>query len=130
MWQMEKTTRTCLCIYDVLLQFILRSEVMKLYRNMLRTIKKIPDKQQQKEMIEWVRHDFTSNQHLQDEVFFYVHCICNITLPFLSHLKDFRRTFNWMSYLKLITFFCEQIPIHVPLILAEVLNSYNLTNLS
>jgi hypothetical protein len=67
---MEKTTRTCLCIYDVLLQFILRSEVLKLYRNMLRTIKKIPDKQQQKEMIEWVRHDFTSNQHLQDEVFY------------------------------------------------------------
>lgn len=70
MRQMKTAVRTALCIYDYLLQFMLRSEVLKLYRNMLRTIKKIPDKQQQKEMIEWVRHDFTNNQHLQDEVFY------------------------------------------------------------
>lgn len=49
---------------------MLRSEVLKLYRSMLRVVRRIPDKSQQKELVEWIRHDFTANKHLEDEVRF------------------------------------------------------------
>ncbi|XP_052087461.1 LYR motif-containing protein 2-like [Mytilus californianus] len=48
-------------------KFMLRSEVLKLYRSMLRVVRRIPDKSQQKELMEWIRHDFTANKHLEDE---------------------------------------------------------------
>lgn len=47
---------------------MLRSEVLKLYKDMLRIARKIPGKQQQNEMIKWIRSDFDLNQHLNDEV--------------------------------------------------------------
>ncbi|VDI43821.1 Hypothetical predicted protein [Mytilus galloprovincialis] len=50
-----------------LTKFMLRSEVLKLYRSMLRVVRRIPDKSQQKELVEWIRHDFTANKHLEDE---------------------------------------------------------------
>lgn len=47
---------------------MLRSEVLKLYRDILRTIKKIPDDFYRKEMAQWARDDFKKNKHLSDEV--------------------------------------------------------------
>lgn len=39
-------------------EFMLRQEVLKLYRNFFRTIKQIPDPVQKKEVADWVRSDF------------------------------------------------------------------------
>lgn len=46
----------------------MKQEVKKLYRNILRTIKKVPDVHFQKELKEWARRDFHSNIHHTDEV--------------------------------------------------------------
>lgn len=49
-------------------QFILRSEVLKLYRDILRTIYKIPDPKDRKDMLQWVRQDFQKNKTETDQV--------------------------------------------------------------
>ncbi|KAK6171228.1 hypothetical protein SNE40_019463 [Patella caerulea] len=49
-------------------RFMLRSQVLKLYRDIFRTIKKVPDKDYQQELKAWARHDFRSNQHHTDEM--------------------------------------------------------------
>ncbi|KAG5879673.1 hypothetical protein JTB14_021476 [Gonioctena quinquepunctata] len=49
-------------------QFILKQEVKKLYRNIFRTIRKVPDEFYQKELKDWTRRDFRSNAHYEDEV--------------------------------------------------------------
>lgn len=41
-------------------QFMLRQEVLKLYRTFFRIIRKLPDKGQQREIADWVRTDFKS----------------------------------------------------------------------
>ncbi|RVE47438.1 hypothetical protein evm_007849 [Chilo suppressalis] len=48
-------------------QFMLRQEVLKLYREILRTIRQVPDKNTRKELIEWTRTDFQNNKHHTDE---------------------------------------------------------------
>ena len=45
-------------------QFMLRQEVLKLYRTFFRTIRKLPDKQQQTEIAAWVRQDFKANANI------------------------------------------------------------------
>ena len=42
-------------------QFMLRQEVLKLYRNFFRIIGKIPDPVQKKEVADWVRSDFKTH---------------------------------------------------------------------
>ncbi|XP_018565458.1 LYR motif-containing protein 2 [Anoplophora glabripennis] len=49
-------------------QFILKQEVKNLYRNILRSIRKIPDGNHRKELIEWARRDFRVNAHYTDEI--------------------------------------------------------------
>ena len=49
-------------------QFMVRSEVLKLYRSILRTVRRIPDEYYRGEMTNWARRDFKSNKHLTDEV--------------------------------------------------------------
>ena len=39
-------------------EFMLRQEVLKLYRDFFRTIKQLPDPVQRKEVGDWVRSDF------------------------------------------------------------------------
>ncbi|KAJ8883553.1 hypothetical protein PR048_015397 [Dryococelus australis] len=53
---------------DVVLQFMIRQEVLKLYREILRTAREVHDESSRKEIVEWVRHDFKSNKHHTDEV--------------------------------------------------------------
>lgn len=51
-------------------EFMLRQEVLKLYRNFFRTIGKIPDPVQRKEVADWIRSDFKSyakSSSLKDE---------------------------------------------------------------
>ena len=47
---------------------MVRSEVLKLYRDILRTVRKIPDEYYREEMARWARRDFKTNKHLTDEV--------------------------------------------------------------
>ncbi|KAH8256695.1 hypothetical protein KR038_009547 [Drosophila bunnanda] len=49
-------------------QFMLRQEVLKLYREIFRTIRQVPDKSSQAELRSWARHDFQANRHQGDEV--------------------------------------------------------------
>ena len=45
-------------------QFMLRQEVLKLYRTLFRTLKQLPDKSQQQETAAWVRDDFKANKNI------------------------------------------------------------------
>lgn len=47
---------------------MLRQEAIKLFRDLLRTIKQIPDKESQKELRDWVRRDFELHKKYTDEV--------------------------------------------------------------
>ncbi|XP_037778667.1 LYR motif-containing protein 2-like isoform X1 [Penaeus monodon] len=48
-------------------RFMLRTEAIKLYRNILRQLKKLPDKEQRKEIRDWARSDFEAHRHHEDE---------------------------------------------------------------
>ncbi|XP_045769339.1 LYR motif-containing protein 2 [Maniola jurtina] len=48
-------------------QFLLRQEVLKLYREVFRTINKVPDESTRLELKEWARADFRNNKHHSDE---------------------------------------------------------------
>ncbi|XP_071114439.1 LYR motif-containing protein 2-like [Haliotis cracherodii] len=48
-------------------RFMLRTEVLKLYRDILRAIRQVPDPDHKRELKEWARHDFKQNKHHQDE---------------------------------------------------------------
>ncbi|KAJ8951492.1 hypothetical protein NQ318_000188 [Aromia moschata] len=61
---MSKATKPVLSLK----QFMLRQEVKNLYRNIFRTIRKVPDKQHQGELKDWARRDFRANLHHTDEI--------------------------------------------------------------
>lgn len=54
-------------IFFHFLQFMIRQQVLKLYRDIFRTIRHIPDKSNQNEMKQWARSDFRANMHHTDE---------------------------------------------------------------
>lgn len=54
------------CVHS--LQFMLRQEVLKLYRDIFRTIRRVPDRTNQEELKEWARRDFRANRQHTDEV--------------------------------------------------------------
>ena len=45
-------------------QFMLRQEVLKLYRTFFRTLRKLPDERQRGEIADWVRADFKANKDI------------------------------------------------------------------
>lgn len=47
---------------------MLRQEVLKLYREIFRTIRQVTDRGNQYELREWARHDFRINKQQTDEV--------------------------------------------------------------
>lgn len=49
-------------------QFMLRQEVLKLYKDIYRTINNIPDESSRKEMKKWLSDDFRKNKDLKDEI--------------------------------------------------------------
>ncbi|CAH2047502.1 unnamed protein product, partial [Iphiclides podalirius] len=48
-------------------QFMLRREVLKLYREIFRTIRQIPEESTRIELKDWARTDFKNNKHHSDE---------------------------------------------------------------
>ncbi|XP_028159800.1 LYR motif-containing protein 2 [Ostrinia nubilalis] len=48
-------------------QFLIRQEVLKLYREIFRTIKLVSDENTRIELKEWARTDFRNNMHHKDE---------------------------------------------------------------
>lgn len=49
-------------------QFMMRQEVLKLYKDIYRTINKIPDESSKKELKRWLSDDFRKNKNLTDEI--------------------------------------------------------------
>ncbi|KAG8285454.1 LYR motif-containing protein 2 [Homalodisca vitripennis] len=49
-------------------QFMLRKQVLKLYRDTLRSIRQVPDRDSQLELRKWARQDFENNKHLEEEI--------------------------------------------------------------
>ncbi|XP_058834110.1 LYR motif-containing protein 2 [Topomyia yanbarensis] len=49
-------------------QFMLRQEVLNLYRTIFRTIRKVPDATSRQELREWARTDFRANKHQSEEL--------------------------------------------------------------
>lgn len=49
-------------------QFLLRQEVLKLYRTLYRTINKIPDESSKKDLKSWLRDDFEKNRSKSEEI--------------------------------------------------------------
>jgi hypothetical protein len=47
---------------------MIRQQVLKLYRSLLRATRAIPDEEGKKEVLQWVRTDFRNNKHHTDEV--------------------------------------------------------------
>lgn len=47
---------------------MLRQEVLKLYREIFRTIRRVPDKASQSDLKEWARSDFRNNMHHSEEL--------------------------------------------------------------
>ena len=50
---------------------MLRSEVLRLYRDMLRVVRQVPGTEQREELRKWIRTDFDNNKHHTDEVRFF-----------------------------------------------------------
>lgn len=51
----------------VTFQFMLRQEVLKLYREIFRTLRQISDESTRSELRDWARTDFKNNKHHSDE---------------------------------------------------------------
>ncbi|XP_062561900.1 LYR motif-containing protein 2 [Armigeres subalbatus] len=49
-------------------QFMLRQEVLKLYRTIFRTIRQVPDESSRQELRQWARADFRANMHQSEEL--------------------------------------------------------------
>jgi len=61
---MSKTIKSALSLK----QFMLRQEVLKLYRDLYRTINKVPDEESRKELKTWLRADFRKNKSQTEEI--------------------------------------------------------------
>ncbi|CAG9797942.1 unnamed protein product [Chironomus riparius] len=61
---MSRTLKSALSLK----QFMLRQEVLKLYKDIYRTINNIPDESSRKEMKKWLSDDFRKNKDLKDEI--------------------------------------------------------------
>lgn len=56
-------------------QFILRRQVISLYRDFNRALKLIDDAREKGELRDWIRHDFKQHIHLQDEEIIKMHLV-------------------------------------------------------
>ncbi|XP_053087585.1 LYR motif-containing protein 2 isoform X2 [Pangasianodon hypophthalmus] len=51
-------------------QFLQRQKVLGLYRNMLRTIRQVPDEADRKYLKDWAREEFKRNKEATDQIVF------------------------------------------------------------
>ncbi len=49
---------------------MLRGQVLSLYRDIMRSLRRIPDEEYRAELQKWARDDFRKNMHHTDEVKF------------------------------------------------------------
>ncbi|XP_043268950.1 LYR motif-containing protein 2 [Venturia canescens] len=61
--KLPKTPRTTMSLKE----FMVHQEVLKLYRNIMKTVRKIPDKHDRDYMRDWVKSDFRANKDVKDE---------------------------------------------------------------
>ncbi|CRL04582.1 CLUMA_CG017651, isoform A [Clunio marinus] len=66
-------------------QFMLRQEVLKLYRDIYRNINKVPDEANRKELKIWLREDFRRNKNQTEEIT--VKMSIQVGLRYLKELK-------------------------------------------
>ncbi|XP_076055007.1 LYR motif-containing protein 2 isoform X3 [Oratosquilla oratoria] len=72
-------------------RFMLRNEVLKLYRSILREIQKLPDKSHQQELQAWARNDFEAQRHCDDEYYnFLTGCHKTVHSDWISSAEEFR----------------------------------------
>ncbi|XP_015604759.1 LYR motif-containing protein 2 [Cephus cinctus] len=48
-------------------QFMVYQDVLKLYRNIMRSIRQVPDKTDREYLRDWARRDFRANRNVTDE---------------------------------------------------------------
>jgi len=53
---------------NCVVQFILRGEVLRLYREIMKTLRHMPNETDRRELMSWARQDFRKNMHETDEV--------------------------------------------------------------
>jgi hypothetical protein len=49
-------------------QFMLRQEVLKLYRDLHRAVRRVPDESSRRELQVWLREDFKNNKSQTEEI--------------------------------------------------------------
>ncbi|XP_077977199.1 LYR motif-containing protein 2-like [Glandiceps talaboti] len=49
-------------------QFMLRQQSLQLFRDILRAIREVPDKDHRKDLTDWARSEFKRNKHEKDEL--------------------------------------------------------------
>lgn len=58
-----------MCLFVCLfVQFLQRQKVLGLYRNMLRTIRKVPEEADRKYLKDWAREEFKRNKEATEQV--------------------------------------------------------------
>ncbi|XP_057341015.1 LYR motif-containing protein 2 [Microplitis mediator] len=71
-------------------QFLVRQQVITLYRNILRTIKKIPTKEDQSYFLEWARSEFKANKNITDEF-----AIKSLIIHGENSMKELEKNLNY-----------------------------------
>ncbi|XP_015524179.1 LYR motif-containing protein 2 [Neodiprion pinetum] len=70
-------------------QFMVHQEVLKLYRNIMRTIRQVPDEMDRRYLRDWARNDFRSNRDIKDEF-----AIKSLIIHGENSLAELRRNLN------------------------------------
>ncbi|XP_015113386.1 LYR motif-containing protein 2 [Diachasma alloeum] len=70
-------------------QFLRRQEVLTLYRNILRTIRQVEDKQDKEYLKNWAKSDFKKNKNLTDEF-----AIKSLIVHGENSMKELKRNLN------------------------------------
>ena len=69
-------------------QFMIRGQVIKQYRDFLRTARRMPDKNAQQDILVWVRQDFKSNANIPNSQEDQIKSLLNYGEKMLKELKQ------------------------------------------
>ena len=72
-------------------QFLLRSEVLRLYRQIMKTLRHMPNEMDRQQLMSWARHDFRKNRHETDEVW-------NDSIYLFSHKTTIKLAHDYNVY--------------------------------
>ncbi|CAG5077946.1 Similar to lyrm2: LYR motif-containing protein 2 (Xenopus tropicalis) [Cotesia congregata] len=73
-------------------QFLVRQQVITLYRNILRTIRKIPGKEDQNYFLDWARSEFKANKSITDEF-----AIKSLIVHGENSMKELEKNLNYSN---------------------------------